>query len=102
MCDVARNSDYLWLEIRAFELLIYRKDSISTAAPAKQSKTIPERQIHSNTRGKRLIVIWEVPIIPDKQAANVKPITMNTKYLRAFKVNLNRGLNLLVVITFYS
>jgi hypothetical protein len=76
----------------------YRNDSISTEAPAKQSKMIPERQIYSNTTGKRLMVICEVPRIADKQAAKVKPNTINTKYFRAFKINLNRGLNLLVVM----
>jgi hypothetical protein len=44
------------------------------------------------------MVRCDVPIIADKQAANMKPTTINTKYLKAFKTNLNRGLNLLVVI----
>ncbi len=77
---------------------IYRKDSISTAAPAQASKMIPNRQIISNTIGKRIMVICEVPIIPDKQAANTNPHTINTKYLKAFTINLNKGLNLLVVM----
>ena len=81
---------------------IHRKDSMSTAAPAKQIKTIPDFQINVNTKGKRLMVICEVPIIPDKPAANVKPIMMKAKYWRAFKANLNKGLNLLVVIALYS
>ncbi|NJM21380.1 MAG: hypothetical protein HC907_23050 [Richelia sp. SM1_7_0] len=61
---------------------------------------IPQRQIIANTIGKRAIVICEVPRIEDKPAANMKPNTMNTKYLRAFKMSLNRGLNLLVVMVF--
>jgi len=81
---------------------VYRKDSMITAVPPKQIKMIPDLQIHANTKGKRLMVICEVPRIADKPAANMKPIMMNIKYLRAFKTNLNRGLNLLVVIALYS
>ncbi len=80
----------------------YRKDSIIIAAPAKPSKTIPKRQRISNTIGKRLTVICQVPRIFDKQAANMNPITINTKYLRAFTINLNKRLNLLVVIGLHS
>ncbi|MEM7556948.1 MAG: hypothetical protein AAF378_23225 [Cyanobacteria bacterium P01_A01_bin.84] len=81
---------------------IYLRDSITTAPPAKASKITPKRQIQLKTCGKRPSAMCEEPKIAARNAAKVNPHIIQAKYLKTFKINLNRGLYFLVVMALSS